>query len=163
MKLLTLALSCFLLVGCSSSPTPTPELPTDSTPSVVYQTDDLSSAILASDGFSQILDTLPLTMALGYYGLDSAPVAGTIYCSMEGGYEGFCVLYFETSDQAKTALTHVAGYLTGQLALEQSMKYKPQDIPKLDDPYLYQKETLVVMAVADDISAVKHAVTSTLS
>lgn len=158
MKLLSLMLSCALLVGCSGAPAPSPE-PTDAAaPVVEFQTEALSTAILTSGGFSQVIDSLPLSLASGYYGLDFEPVDGAIYCSMEGGYEGFCVLYFETSDHAAQGLIRVGDYLNGQLALEQSMKYKPQDIPKLSDPYLYQNGTLVVMAVADDLSTVKDSI-----
>lgn len=121
-----------------------------------YDPAAVEEALLASDAFTQALDSLDGEIACRMYGVDAAGVTGCVaYASLSAGSEGFAVMTFRDEKAAAAALEALEDYIEGEKEAQKS--YQPDEVPKLDSAILNQQGASVVLVVAADTGAAQSA------
>lgn len=119
-------------------------------------------AMADAGAFSEELEELDSDTAfalykLADYGLNREDLTGCAVLRSAGATcEEGAVLVFAGEDQAEKAVTALKDYIQGQIAANES--YRPAEIPKLEGALIDRKGAAVLLAVADDLDAVRGAI-----
>ena len=122
-------------------------------------TAELAQEILDSGAFTDQLEELDCDTAWALYGLEDAGLSreqltdGLIRRSAGATCEELALLVFTDSDGAETAVGALEGYLQEQI--DGNRDYRPNEIPKLEDPFLQASGETVLMVVSADSQAVE--------
>lgn len=115
------------------------------------------AGIVDSGAFSDELDELDLDTACAVYGLDRQQVTdGFVRRSAGATCEEAAVLIFDSEDHAKAAAETLSGYVQDQI--DQNRDYRPAEVPKLENKWLEQRGSTVLLVVANDLKAAQDAV-----
>lgn len=151
-KLTVIGLFCLLLLaGCGA----------DRAADTPF-TEELTQDILDSSAFTDTLDELDGDTAWLLYGLDSSGLERqnltdcVVFRSAGATCEELALLSFETDSQAAAALESLETYLQNQI--ESNESYRPQEIPKLENAFLEQRSSTVLLVVSADTDCVKDLV-----
>jgi len=122
-----------------------------------YDPAAVEEALLASDAFSQPLDTLELdTACTVQYGFaDGTVTGGVVYASLTAGAEEFAVLELADGADAQTVISDLQNYLDTRV--EELENYQPQEVEKLKNAVLDSRGNTVLLVVAADTEAAKTA------
>lgn len=120
-------------------------------------TKENGQAIVDSEAFSDELDELDLDTACAVYGLDRQQVTdGFVRRSAGATCEEVAVLIFDSEDHAKAAVETLDSYVQNQI--DQNRDYRPAEVPKLENKWLEQRGSTVLLVVANDLKAAQDAV-----
>lgn len=125
-------------------------------------TKEQAQQILDGEVFSEQLEPLDLDTAWSLYGLSgqgmerSQLTDGEIYRSSGGTCEELALLIFQDEEAAKTAKTGLEAYLQSQI--ETNRNYRPAEVPKLEDPFLQQAGSTVLLVISGNTETVKNIV-----
>lgn len=139
--LLILSLT-LVLTACSPNRSKTPFSPT------------LIDPLLQSDAFSEPLEPLEEDLAWMLYGLEDSGLSRDdltalhAYRSSGATCEELAILLFTNETAAQTVANALDLYITGQI--QSNKDYRPAEIPKLEQTFLEQRGTTVLLMVADN-------------
>lgn len=146
-RLLPLA-ALFLLASCGGR-----------TASEPYNPAETAELLQNSGAFSDVLEALDQETAAAYYGLEEDTIQDcAVYTSLSLGAEELAVFAFSDSSSAEDALELLRAHVDSQKAVLKD--YRPDDISKLDNAILEQRENSVLLVVAADASAAQCALDS---
>lgn len=145
-----LALACLgLLTACQKTAGSAPE---------GYTGADIQ-AMVEAGAFSEELEELDGDVAFALYALETAGLTRkdmeqcTALRSAGATCEEAAVLAFATQEQAEKALQALEDYVEGQI--DSNRDYRPAEIPKLEHALLEQRNSTVLLVVANDLDAAK--------
>lgn len=115
-------------------------------------------AIVDSGAFSDELDELDGETACAVYGLDAAQLKGDSFIRRSAGAtcEEVAVLVFDSQEHAQAAVSVLEDYVASQI--EENRDYRPAEVPKLENKWLEQRGSTVLLVVANDLKAAQDAV-----
>ena len=154
-KLLTVTLALALALGltaCGKEQNDAPPL---------YSTSHVDAMVKAG-AFSEELEELDADTAFALYGLADAGLERedlkdcAVLRSAGATCEEGAVLVFTGADKAETAEGALKDYIQGQI--EANEDYRPAEIPKLEEALVDRRGETLLLAVANDLDAVKKAV-----
>ena len=125
-----------------------------------FTTGDLQ-ALAEAGAFSEELEELDGDVAFMLYqlagaGLDREALTDCAALRSAGATcEEGAVLVFTDEQTAQTAQSAMKGYLADQM--DSNRDYRPDEIPKLENALLEQRENTVLLVVAADLDAAKGA------
>ena len=122
-------------------------------------TQELAQEILDSSVFTDTLDELDCDTAwalyeLEYNGLERQQLTGgVIWRSAGATCEELALLEFQDESSAQTAVGALEEYLQNQI--DSNRDYRPGEVPKLQDAFLQQRGTTVLLVVSSDTDGVE--------
>lgn len=118
-----------------------------------YDLEALSSEIVASDAFSDILNQVNPDIAPTFYGFDAADVESmSLYCSTGATTEEVGIFKCKDEDAASRVLEKAKERVDFQKTSYES--YAPAEVPKLNDAIVKAEGVYVFYIVANDYTAV---------
>lgn len=126
-----------------------------------YATEDVR-AMADAGAFSEELEELDADIAFVLYNLADYGLAReeltdcAVLRSAGATCEECAVLVFGSADKAETAAGALEDYIQSQI--EANRDYRPDEIPKLEDAYISQRGSTLLLVVASDMEAAKKAV-----
>lgn len=122
-------------------------------------TKEQAQQILDGGVFSETLEELDLDTAWALYGLSRQGLEreqlsdGMVYRSSGGTCEELALLVFQDEASAESAKAALEDYLQQQIA--ENENYRPAEIPKLEDPFLNQGGSTLLLVVSGQTETVK--------
>lgn len=147
LRMLSLILAlCITLTACGGGKTAAP-----------FDPEATATALLDSGAFHDALDTVDTTAICDAYGIDQATVTGcTAYLSLSAGAEELTVFTLRTAEDAKTALDALNRRVADQI--ESLTAYQPEEVSKLEQAIVLQRENSVLLVVAADAEAAQKII-----
>ena len=118
---------------------------------ISFDLDSLSSQLMDSGAFSDILSPVDIKIAASQYGFDAADVTESkVLCSTQATTEEIGLFKCSSEDAAARVKTAAAARVESQRETYES--YAPAEMPKLDDAIVTQNGLYVFYIVSADAS-----------
>lgn len=132
------------------------------TKTVSYDLDSLSSQLMSSGAFSDILSPVDIKIAASQYGFDEKDVTESkVLCSTQATTEEIGLFKCASEDAASKVKTAALARVKSQRETYES--YAPAEMPKLDDAIVTQNGLYVFYIVSADSSKAQAVLDKTKS